>query len=372
MIDHLYFIYKGLITYNGRVSEIDGWFEKYGLVTSNSLSKPEFLFELFTRRSVFKEVMAYDPVIEKMISEKEKEAEAAYGDCRLYSGTDSTVKYGFNLNHIWNLMKKGLIFTFRGTRIFGVLFRYALFTGLASFIFNLMIKELTESMNFRFSKEISGLKTNNNDNVPLNEIYKFLCSKPGVDKDALNLLISYKSIFAFIFTIPILISLVFPNASGFSSRNYVAREVAKSTYSIVSYYVAVLCSEFLLEAVKCHMVLAILLIFKMTFLLGSFYFIFSLFSPFIFGRFFLLMFKLIAESGFVFYICMSLNFGLTLLLFLFNYLSELYHLTLDNSPFKLLRIFCIGLYFNPLAFFMSWFIQDLRDKRILINKNGMT
>lgn len=53
LLDDLYFLYKGICIFKGPVSDLSGFLESHKFEVMNDLSKPEFLFEVFSRRSIF-------------------------------------------------------------------------------------------------------------------------------------------------------------------------------------------------------------------------------------------------------------------------------------------------------------------------------
>jgi ATP-binding cassette, subfamily G (WHITE), member 1 len=74
LIDHLLFLCQGSKIYDGPANECEKFLGSYGMVVSNRLSTSEFLFELFTDRSVFPEIREYKGKVQQLVADaKERE-----------------------------------------------------------------------------------------------------------------------------------------------------------------------------------------------------------------------------------------------------------------------------------------------------------
>lgn len=240
MIDKLYFLHMGYIVYSGPTHRLDAWFTSHDLVIPRSLSKSEFLFELFTGNSVFPEIKESSGKVQQIIEAAEQAADRTVQLAD--TGRDGTVDYSVNLTHIGNIMGRGLRLSVRGgmnvfKTFFTNLFFIPLFFGM-SLTYHYILKTSLATILLKKKVEMSIFD-------PYTALAQLM--KPfGVSDEGLNslfILHSFKNIFLHL---PILF-LVAGVFFFFEDTAYIKREISLGTYSFLSHIIAVLLTEVLVS-----------------------------------------------------------------------------------------------------------------------------
>lgn len=248
MIDELYFLYRGLILYGGPISMLNEWFAQYGMTIPKSLSKTEFLFELFSDFSAVAEIREYEGTVRQMVQEAEdKESRKEFVITN--SGTDPTVDYSVNFSHISKIMGRGLKLSFRGLRkcliqIGSLAISVSLIVVLIYSYNNIVARPMLSDFAIARGKKMD--LTALNCLKALNIVAEDSRFASG-DVGTLGTFIALKPLSSFflLYTVVFLMGPSIPFL--FESTGYASREVAKGTFSFASYTIAVLAGELIMD-----------------------------------------------------------------------------------------------------------------------------
>jgi ATP-binding cassette, subfamily G (WHITE), member 1 len=149
MFDNLLFMHQGTAIYNGPVSEVEEFFASKGMVRNEKLSKAEFLFELFTERSIFPEFTGYRETVVELARDIAGKAEAQVEGKPLKRSNDTYIPLKPKLGNAFLLFKRTMVHDWRTWRVLkqclGELFLFSLYSFfivvIPSFVFNKLFKD---------------------------------------------------------------------------------------------------------------------------------------------------------------------------------------------------------------------------------------
>lgn len=219
MIDDLYFLHKGVVVYGGPTKELDTLFSSRGFVVPESLSRPEFMSELFSDTSVFKQVQKYKFAADQLFNERLKLSAGDPAPSRSSEYRDLT----FNRSHMALLTGRAITLSLRKTGLLS-LFIYAilalfLYLILCIFKFSIIyqLPNCMVGMDRRFCNAIA--------------LPKFLAKHYPLVSSCV-LAVGIKNILTSVF---VFIVIVY-TAPAFADIESTKREIAKGTYSAVTFF----------------------------------------------------------------------------------------------------------------------------------------
>lgn len=245
LIDNLYFIYKGLVMYKGPVSKVQDFFDINNFEIKHGLSKPEFLFELFSESSSYKYITELKPRIENLVTLATNEVKKRTENIKLVTGNDVEFSdISININQLIRLFKRTIRLYIRNNfKMF--LFKQVLIC-VSIFLFHV---SLTEVKIEKFSNYCTRVETST-----IKIISKYGISDENAYHDIINTVLpkaeehnvkAFDNAF-FIMKLRIMYCF-FINCDLLNYRNILMRELLKKTYSssviIFVYYLICIAHE---------------------------------------------------------------------------------------------------------------------------------
>jgi ATP-binding cassette, subfamily G (WHITE), member 1 len=244
MFDTLLFVHKGVCVYSGPVCDVEEFFNFLGIERTEDLSKPEFLFEIFSENSVFPSYLKYQPVMDQLTRQAMDDSYSRVAHKRLRIGNDHIILLDTRPSNVYLLFKRILVLDWRHRKlqkIVGIEFLYLIFFCLGRFYTELSAAFTEIGVDARLSP--GGL---------LSLCHRLFGSHrfPGICEALCH------SLYLF----PLLLTLVSPR-SAISRKDYLSRESEKGVYTAMTLYLALVLSDSLYGAIRSLLFIALLIAF---------------------------------------------------------------------------------------------------------------
>jgi ATP-binding cassette, subfamily G (WHITE), member 1 len=227
MFDDLMFVHEGVSVYLGPVSEMEPFFSSLGILRIEGLSKPEFLFELFSETSVFPSYMEYKPVVKAMTERAAEGGHSEVGHRQLKDRNDSVVLFHFQPSNALLLFKRILVLDWRHLKLQKLVVIEALY--LAFFCVGRFYMELGTALSDAGMEGVT---------IPGNML---ALSRKRFGDHCFSSVCEAVSHSLYLF--PLMLTLVSPR-SAMPKKDYLSRESEKGVYTAVTLYFAVVLSDF--------------------------------------------------------------------------------------------------------------------------------
>lgn len=248
MFDYLLFLNRGSVIYSGPVSKCDNFLSSKGISRGGTLSKSEFLFELFSKDSVIPEIREHRNAINEMAEAAFEEGQQKIRGKVLKSRNDFMIDFSLSIRNSLLIAKRQIIHDWR---TWGILKRWLvemvfmwffIWMGMATFVNkiwrNLSIPPYSspEDLGRSLGNLINNLKENFD-----GALYPKLAE--AIKWGEYPFLLIFTSI---------------SSSTLLDDTSYISREAIKGTYSIFTLYLSLFMTEYLFAFIRCGIFFGIL------------------------------------------------------------------------------------------------------------------
>ena len=248
LIDHLLFVIKGVFVYDGPVSSIDQYLADHNFKITNNLSKPEFLFELFSEEAHFDEIRQYGHDVKSFVEHKLSKSDDSIRDCPVECANDFRAQVPFKARHVFILLARATVVGLR--KPLNLLLLLNLVLGVLVTLAALIFK----SQNVIFHLKSLEFMDNNGPWKDFRALGSIVKTKfPELAPIIFNLLI----VQCFLF------SLVFSTIQSpiYQSINFIKFEMKHGMYSVMANTWCRIITEFILDTIRTLLIIPLFLIF---------------------------------------------------------------------------------------------------------------